>query len=491
VFYAIPLENRPSWRNPPWMTVLLILLNMIVFWGPQRSEENGRERAAVYYVGSVLPELELPPFVDWLEKSDPKRGKVARRMLRHEEAYPQLLEGLQNDKKFLAKLQADQVITPANPQYGEWKRDRQQYEAMLPAPFTERWAQDYGKDAESRPWTWLTAAFLHGSTGHLLGNMLFLFLFGFSVELALGRGTYLGFYLLGAVGASALAGWAYAGKGSYGLGASGAISALMGMYAVMYRLKRIRFFYQLFFYFNYVTAPALLLLPAWIVNELMQHWLGGQGIAYMAHLGGLLTGAALMACALLLHRVQAPEPTAAAAAEPDLFGTHVAAAQKYGAAMKFDKACAEWRAAAALRPGDTDTLRAWFNTARLQPASEDFHQAARRIFRLPATEPNTLALQHASYKTYLDQAKPGARLKPDDMARLARRFARIRQFDDADRLCAILLKTAPDHPELADTLSVCANGLLHAGERDKAIGLLPHLLRLAPNDMVTRALQRA
>jgi membrane associated rhomboid family serine protease len=294
VFYAIPLENKPSWRNPPWMTVLLILLNMLVFWGPQRSEENTRERAANYYTKSVLPELELPPFVEWLEKTDPKRGKLARRMLPHEEAYAQLLEGLQNDKKFLAKLRADEVIKPTNPQYGEWKRDRQQYEAMLPAPFTERWSQDYNKDAEFKPWTWITAAFLHGSTGHLLGNMLFLFLFGFSVELALGRGTYLTFYLLGAVGSSLLAGWAYAGKEGYGLGASGAISALMGMYAVMYRLRRIRFFYQLFFYFNYVTAPALLLLPAWIVNELMQHWLGGQGIAYMAHLGGLLTGAALM-----------------------------------------------------------------------------------------------------------------------------------------------------------------------------------------------------
>lgn len=489
MFYAIPLENRPSWRNPPWMTVLLILLNMLVFWGPQRSEDNARERAAQYYVKSVLPQLELPPFVEWLEKTDAKRGKIARRMLPHDEAYPQLLEGLQNDKKFMARLQAEQVVTPANPQYDEWKRDRRQYEALLPAPFTARWSQDYTKDAEFKPWTWITNAFLHGSTGHLLGNMLFLFLFGFSVELALGRGTYLAFYLLGAVGASMLAGWAYAGKDGYGLGASGAISALMGMYAVMYRLKRIRFFYQLFFYFNYVTAPALLLLPAWIVNELMQHWLGGQGIAYMAHLGGLLTGATLMAGALLLRRVQAPE--AVAAAEPDRFGEHVAAAQKHGAAMQFDKACAEWRAAAALRPGDTDTLRAWFNTARLQPASDDFHHAARRIFRLPATEPNTLALQHASYKTYLDQAKPGARLKPDDMARLARRFARIRQFDDADRLCAILLKTAPEHPELADTLSVCANGLLHAGQREKAIGLLPHLLRLAPNDMVTRALQRA
>jgi len=489
VFYAIPLENKPSWRNPPWMTVLLILVNMIVWWGPQRSEENARERAAHYYVNSVLPELELPPFVEWLEKTDPKRGKLARRMLPHEETYPQLLESLQNDRKFLAKLQADGIITPTNPQYGEWKRDRQQYEAMLPAPFTARWSQDYTKDAEFKPWTWITAAFLHGSTGHLLGNMLFLFLFGFSVELALGRGTYLSFYLLGAVGASALAGWAYAGKDGYGLGASGAISALMGMYAVMYRLKRIRFFYQLFFYFNYVTAPALLLLPAWIVNELMQHWLGGQGIAYMAHLGGLLTGAALMTGALLLRRVQAPET--AAAPEPDRFGEHVAAAQKFGAAMKFDKACGEWRAAAALRPGDSDTLRAWFNTARLQPASDDFHQAARRIFRLPATDEGTMALQHASYKTYLDQAKPGARLKPEDMARLARRFARIRQFEDTDKLCRILLKTAPDHPELADTLSACANGLLHAGERDKAIGLLPHLLRLAPNDMVTRALQRA
>ncbi|MFS2207851.1 rhomboid family intramembrane serine protease [Variovorax sp. Varisp36] len=489
MFYAIPLENKPSWRNPPWMTVLLILVNMIVWWGPQRSEENARERAAHYYVNSVLPELELPPFVEWLEKTDPKRGKLARRMLPHEETYPQLLESLQNDRKFLAKLQADGIITPTNPQYGEWKRDRQQYEAMLPAPFTARWSQDYTKDAEFKPWTWITAAFLHGSTGHLLGNMLFLFLFGFSVELALGRGTYLSFYLLGAVGASALAGWAYAGKDGYGLGASGAISALMGMYAVMYRLKRIRFFYQLFFYFNYVTAPALLLLPAWIVNELMQHWLGGQGIAYMAHLGGLLTGAALMTGALLLRRVQAPET--AAAPEPDRFGEHVAAAQKFGAAMKFDKACGEWRAAAALRPGDSDTLRAWFNTARLQPASDDFHQAARRIFRLPATDEGTMALQHASYKTYLDQAKPGARLKPEDMARLARRFARIRQFEDTDKLCRILLKTAPDHPELADTLSACANGLLHAGERDKAIGLLPHLLRLAPNDMVTRALQSA
>ncbi|MGK6309669.1 rhomboid family intramembrane serine protease [Variovorax sp. DT-64] len=421
MFYAIPLESRPSWRNPPWVTVLLILVNMLVFWGPQRAEDKAQQRAAPTHVQSSAP--------------------------------------------------------------------KQREQAQVPPPFTARWAQDHNPDAQSKPWTWVTSAFLHGSTGHLLGNMLFLFLFGFSVELALGRGLYLGFYLLGAVGASALAAWAYAGQGGYGIGASGAVSALMGMYAVMYRLRRIRFFYQLFFYFNYVTAPALILLPAWIANELLQHILGGKGIAYMAHLGGLLTGALLMAVAMRWRRVHLPE--APAEKEPDPFEQHVAAARRLAVEMKFEQACARWCAAAQLRPEDADTLRAWFNTARLWPAGEDFHHAARGIFRLKPQDPATLELQHASYKTYLDQAKPGARLRPEDMARLARRFTRAKQFADAERLCQALMKTAPGHPELAETVSLCANGLLQAGRRDQALDWLPHLLRLAPDDMVTRTLQKA
>jgi hypothetical protein len=207
VFYAIPLENRPSWRNPPWVTVLLILVNMLVFWGPQRAEEAAQARAAQYYLQSGLPKLELPPFVAWLQETGSPRANAARRLLERQR-YGELLEGLQQEQAFLRKLHADQIIEPVHARYADWKRERQRYEAQLPAPFTTRWAQDHNPDAESRPWTWLTSAFLHGSTSHLLGNMLFLFLFGFSVELALGRGLYLGFYLLGAAGASALAAWA-------------------------------------------------------------------------------------------------------------------------------------------------------------------------------------------------------------------------------------------------------------------------------------------
>ena len=68
MFYAIPLESRPSWRNPPWVTVLLILVNMLVFWGPQRAEEQAQERAAQFYLQSSLPKLELPPYVAWLQE---------------------------------------------------------------------------------------------------------------------------------------------------------------------------------------------------------------------------------------------------------------------------------------------------------------------------------------------------------------------------------------------------------------------------------------
>src|SRR5687767_8041009 len=110
------------------MTVLLIVVNMIVFWGPQRSEEKADERAAHYYAQSVLPELELPPFVAWLEETRSPRAKAAQRLLARKQTGP-LLDGMQQEKTFLQKLRADGVVTPANPRYAEWKRDRQQYES--------------------------------------------------------------------------------------------------------------------------------------------------------------------------------------------------------------------------------------------------------------------------------------------------------------------------------------------------------------------------
>jgi membrane associated rhomboid family serine protease len=388
VFYAIPLESRPSWRNPPWATILLIVLNMVVFWGPQRAEERAEERAARFYAASSLPALELPAFVDWLATTGSPHAERARRLLARQAVEP-LLDGLQNESRFLKLLHDGVVVTPAHPQHAQWQQDRAQYEQRLPPPFTRRWAQDYSADAELKPWTWLTAAFLHGSTGHLLGNMLFLFLFGFSVELALGRGTYLAFYLVGAVGAALLAGWAYAGKGSIGLGASGAVSALMGMYAVLYRLRRIRFFYQLFFYFNYVTAPALILLPAWIANEL--HAASARRPGHRLH-GA--PGRPLDRCGadgLPRCTCARTRPVSAAGARPRLTRSSCTARRRasYGRGDEVRRGLRAMARRGAAPAPRTMPMRCGPGsiTARLQPASDDFHRAAQHIFRLQRHRP--------------------------------------------------------------------------------------------------------
>ncbi|RYF58208.1 MAG: rhomboid family intramembrane serine protease, partial [Comamonadaceae bacterium] len=168
MFYAIPLENKPSWRNPPWMTVLLILVNMAVFWGPQRSEQKALDRAAQFYRQSELPNIEFPAFVKWLEDTRSQDAAEAQRALRHR-ANGALLTALQGNREFMRLLHAEKIVTPDHPKFALWRDERRQYESMRPAPFTERWAQDYEKDAEWRPATWLTATFLHGSNGHLLG----------------------------------------------------------------------------------------------------------------------------------------------------------------------------------------------------------------------------------------------------------------------------------------------------------------------------------
>lgn len=487
MFYAIPLENKPSWRHPPWMTLLLILVNMWVFWGPQRQEAVADERAAEHYVRTALPGIELPAFVSHLTQTGSPNARIAERLYEHKR-YDDLLEAMQNDSTFMRRLHQGQVITTSNPQYATWQAERAAYDRLRPAPFTARWAQDHSADAEWRPITWVTSAFLHGSTGHLLGNMLFLFLFGFSVELALGGGLYLLFYLLGAVGASALAAWAYAGMGGLGLGASGAVSALMGMYAVMYRMRRIRFFYQLFFYFNYVTAPALILLPAWIVNELIQHLTSGRGVAYMAHLGGLITGALLMALAQRAGWLRLPSHEAVVAAADDGFSARLAEAERLTAEMKFDRAVPAWRAAARLRPQDADVLRAWFHLAKAQPTSEDFHRSAKMILRLRSHDRATLALQHATYLVYLDRARPAMQLRPQDLQNLVPRLVRLGALPDAERLYAALSAMAPAQPGLGDTLGLLVNGLLQAGQRERARHWAGELQRLDPQAAAHRVL---
>jgi membrane associated rhomboid family serine protease len=148
------------------------------------------------------------------------------------------------------------------------------------------------------PITVLTSMFLHGSWSHLLGNMLFLWIFGNNVEDAMGRLRYLVFYVFAGAAATATQTFVTLGWGSPAdaqipnVGASGAIAGVLGAYAVVLPTARVLTLVVVFV----VEVPALVLLGFWFLFQL---WAGsasfaqpeqGGGVAFFAHVGGFVFG---------------------------------------------------------------------------------------------------------------------------------------------------------------------------------------------------------
>jgi membrane associated rhomboid family serine protease len=145
----------------------------------------------------------------------------------------------------------------------------------------------------------LTCMFLHASWLHLLTNMWFLWLFGDNVEDRLGPLPFLFLYLVGGLIAS-LTHWAIApGSLTPVIGASGAIAGILGGYAVTWPLARISTFVVLIVFFTIIDVPAMVVLGVWFVAQVFAaqaslHQPGAGGVAWWSHVGGFLTGMALM-----------------------------------------------------------------------------------------------------------------------------------------------------------------------------------------------------
>jgi membrane associated rhomboid family serine protease len=151
---------------------------------------------------------------------------------------------------------------------------------------------------EDWPLTALTSMFMHGSWSHLLGNMLFLWIFGNNVEDSLGRVRYLLFYLVGGFAATAAQTFVtlqYASVAEAAIpnvGASGAVSAVLGAYLLL--LPRARVLTIIFFILREV--PAVLFLGIWFGFQLLDgsssiaHPEEGGGVAFFAHIGGFVFG---------------------------------------------------------------------------------------------------------------------------------------------------------------------------------------------------------
>jgi len=146
--------------------------------------------------------------------------------------------------------------------------------------------------------TLLTSMFMHGSIAHIAGNMLFLWIFGDNIEDALGHVRYIFFYLIcGLIASLAHVFTTYAFGGDMyipSLGASGAISGVLGGYILLYPTRRV-----VVILFRFLTeVPAWVAVGIWFLFQLIEGIgaLGdpGGGVAYMAHIGGFVAGLALV-----------------------------------------------------------------------------------------------------------------------------------------------------------------------------------------------------
>jgi membrane associated rhomboid family serine protease len=163
--------------------------------------------------------------------------------------------------------------------------------------FVTQWSAVPAQITSGHNWiTILTAMFMHGSWSHIIGNMIFLWAFGPEIEDAMGRGRYLAFYLIG--GFVAMLAQIASGPHSTvpNLGASGAIAAVMGAFIVTYPRDQIKSILFIFVFFRITFIPAALLIGFWFLIQLVHAGAVAQvqtgGVAYMAHVGGFIFGAA-------------------------------------------------------------------------------------------------------------------------------------------------------------------------------------------------------
>src|SRR2546427_7092845 len=153
--------------------------------------------------------------------------------------------------------------------------------------------------ADPHWWTVLTSMFMHGGWFHLLGNMWFLWVFGNNIEDSMGHTRFVVFYLLSGVAAAATQVLVSPHSVVPMVGASGAISGVMGAYVLLYPRVRVHTIVWLGFFVTTVALPAYVMLGYWFVLQLVLGAAGALshaqgGVAVLAHVGGFVAGMALI-----------------------------------------------------------------------------------------------------------------------------------------------------------------------------------------------------
>ena len=257
------------------------------------------------------------------------------------------------------------------------------------------------------------------------------------------------------------------------LGASGAISAIMAAYLVLFGQRRINFFYWLFFFFGTARWPALAILPVWLANELLQNFVFNRGanINYMAHFAGLLSGALLIG----LYRWRRRGKTAEIVHRQDdeqAIATLRERAEDLVAKMQFGPAALQYKRLFAEHPhADAGLATEYLRIARLSRQDELEADARRQLLLAAARQPKSV---DPALLADILQDERTPRLSATQWESLLARLIDSRQFDAAENLLLRLFA----HQEIRSIAVRQANRLANAFESAGLVERAAPLLRL-------------
>jgi membrane associated rhomboid family serine protease len=458
---VVPVSGKIGWRNPPVVTLALLVVNCLVFFLLQVNDDESRMAAEQFYLTSGLAAIEVPRYIDYLKST----GKTADSPAESEGMDEQELMAahfeMEADFDFISRLMDGQVILPQNPEYENWLALRRDYEEKRDKSV----AFAYGlRPAYPRAATFFSYMFLHGGMGHLLGNMVFLWILGCMLEIGSGRLFFTVMYLTSGLAAAGLFYAVYPSSTIPLVGASGAIAGLMGAYTVLYGTKKVSIFYSLGFFFNTATIPAIVLLPVWLANECYQLFFSGDShVAYVAHIGGIASGALL---AYAGERLVGVDRDSFEATPEDKVSPLMHQALDHLGNLEMQQSQALLEQVLELSPNNQEALSHLFNIHKLNPESKAFHDTAKHLLGVLLHNTAAHHTAIAVYETYSRLASR-PRLSIYAYLKISGAMAAAGKAEDAEKIILAILKRKPETPELPSNLIKLSQAFRKCGRMDR------------------------
>ncbi|MCU7835285.1 MAG: rhomboid family intramembrane serine protease [gamma proteobacterium symbiont of Taylorina sp.] len=479
----LPLDKKIDWKYPPVVTLLLIIINAIIFYSMQSSDDAIEVNAAKFYLDSGLSELEAQVYPKYLESQDDKQLLYKYDMdtgVIGDESSPYYSEYVRayTDRDFGYKqaLTLGTIINVSKKDIKKIQKKRQLYLLQLSNSTFRNYSL---RPAETSLITLFSHMFLHADDGHLWGNMLFLLLVGYVVEAILGSWLFLLAYLLTGLGASVLDILFHSMNYNFHLGASGAISGVMGMYATLFGRRKIQFFYNILFWVGRVKAPAIIMLFIWMAKELIQMIAVDSNVNFLAHLGGLISGA-IIALLLLRLKDRVNVDYMDLAEKTQQRAKLMSNGIQYLGMMKLDNAKHCFKKVLQQVPEDIEAIEYLYKASQSDPASNDYHKYAKKLI-FASIKINNFELMYRTWKSYNELAEPTVKLEFNSFYHIFEQLLHYNRIEDAERLIICLFNNNPQKNELSAGFLKLAKKYLNLNNKHTADKYSKVIIKYFPN----------